>query len=145
MLLTLNCIYCMITVERGDFVNLNVSVYSDKPIYEQLKDQLKKAIINGELEKHYKLPSVRVLSKELQIGIVTVKRAYDDLVNEGFVFSQSARGYFVSEIDIDKVQDMYLSRINNLFDEVMRLKDDADIDFQVLEEIFKHKGEEKNE
>lgn len=135
----------MITVERGDFVNLNVSVYSNKPIYEQLKDQLKKAIINGELEKHYKLPSVRVLSKELQIGIVTVKRAYDDLVNEGFVFSQSARGYFVSEIDIDKVQDMYLSRINNLFDEVMRLKDDADIDFQVLEEIFKHKGEEKNE
>lgn len=135
----------MITVERGDFVNLNVSVYSDKPIYEQLKDQLKKAIINGELEKHYKLPSVRVLSKELQIGIVTVKRAYDDLVNEGFVFSQSARGYFVSEIDIDKVQDMYLSRINILFDEVMRLKDDADIDFQVLEEIFKHKGEEKNE
>lgn len=135
----------MITVERGDFVNLNVSVYSDKPIYEQLKDQLKKAIINGEIEKHFKLPSVRVLSKELQIGIVTVKRAYDDLVNEGFVFSQSARGYFVSEIDIDKVQDMYLSRINNLFDEVMRLKDDADIDFQVLEEIFKHKGEEKNE
>ena len=135
----------MITVERGDFVNLNVSVYSDKPIYEQLKDQLKKAIIKGELEKHYKLPSVRVLSKELQIGIVTVKRAYDDLVNEGYVFSKSARGYFVSEIDIDKVQEMYLSRINELFDEVIRLKDDADIDFQVLEEIFKHKGDKNNE
>jgi DNA-binding transcriptional regulator YhcF (GntR family) len=85
------------------------------------------------------------LSKELQIGIVTVKRAYDDLVNEGFVFSQSARGYFVSEIDIDKVQSMYLSRINDLFDEVIRLKEDANIDFQLLEEILRQKGEEQNE
>ena len=135
----------MITVERGDFVNLNVSVYSDKPIYEQLKDQLKKAIIKGELEKHHQLPSVRVLSKELQIGIVTVKRAYDDLVNEGFVFSQSARGYFVSGIDIEKAQKIYLSKIDNLFDEIMRLKNDADIDFLVLEEILKQKGEGHNE
>ena len=135
----------MITVERGDFVNLNVSVYSDKPIYEQLKDQLKKAIIKGDLEKHHQLPSVRVLSKELQIGIVTVKRAYDDLVNEGFVFSQSARGYFVSEIDIDKVQDMYISKINDLFDKVIRLKRDANIDFQLLEEMLRQKGEGQNE
>ena len=53
------------------------------PIYEQIVDQIKKLIRNGELKENDALPSVRALSKELRISALTVKKAYDHLENEG--------------------------------------------------------------
>lgn len=135
----------MISVERGDFMNLSVSMYSEKPIYEQLKDQLKKAILEGNLKVHQQLPSIRTLSKDLQIGIVTVKRAYDDLVNEGFILSQAARGYFVMDVDLEKIQDDYMKRIEEHVNEILRLKNEAGLDSSIIKIIFEQKGEKHNE
>ena len=53
------------------------------PIYEQIIDQIKSAIIRGELQPDTVLPSVRSLSKELKISALTVKKAYDNLEEEG--------------------------------------------------------------
>ena len=54
------------------------------PIYEQIVDQIKMLIRNGELKENDNLPSVRTLSKELKISALTVKKAYDNLESEGF-------------------------------------------------------------
>lgn len=65
------------------------------PIYEQIIDQIKKMIINGELLENDILPSVRSLSKELKISALTVKKAYDNLEEEGFTITVHGKGTYV--------------------------------------------------
>lgn len=66
------------------------------PIYEQIMDQIKAAILNGELTEDTMLPSVRGLSKELKISALTVKKAYDHLEQEGFTVTVHGKGTFVA-------------------------------------------------
>lgn len=67
------------------------------PIYEQIMDQVKKAIMEGDLTEGQVLPSVRNLSKELKISALTVKKAYDNLEQEGFTVTVHGKGTFVAE------------------------------------------------
>lgn len=67
------------------------------PIYEQIKYQIRAQIFSGELKAGEALPSIRVLAKELRVGIITAKRAYDDLVGEGFLYALPGKGVFVAE------------------------------------------------
>lgn len=66
------------------------------PIYEQIVDQIKMLIRNGELKENDNLPSVRTLSKELKISALTVKKAYDNLENEGFTITVHGKGTYVA-------------------------------------------------
>ncbi len=108
-------------------MNILVNHHSDIPIYEQIKRQMKQMMIKAELNEHDKLPSVRTLSKELQIGIITVKRAYDDLVKEELILSIPGKGYYVSKIDKDKIQHSYLKEIKTLIHKIESLRKEADI------------------
>lgn len=66
------------------------------PIYEQVADQIKTLIRNGELKENDNLPSVRTLSKELRISALTVKKAYDYLKSEGFTVTVHGKGTYVA-------------------------------------------------
>lgn len=66
------------------------------PIYEQIVDQIKMLIRNGELKENNNLPSVRTLSKELKISALTVKKAYDNLESEGFTVTVHGKGTYVA-------------------------------------------------
>ncbi len=66
------------------------------PIYEQIVDQIKTLIRNEELKENDILPSVRTLSKELKISALTVKKAYDNLEDEGFVVTVHGKGTYVA-------------------------------------------------
>ena len=66
------------------------------PIYEQIVDQIKMLIRNGELKENDNLPSVRTLSKELKISALTVKKAYDHLESEGFTVTVHGKGTYVA-------------------------------------------------
>ena len=66
------------------------------PIYEQIVDQIKMLIRNGELKENDNLPSVRTLSKELKISALTVKKAYDILECEGFTVTVLGKGTYVA-------------------------------------------------
>ena len=124
-------------------MNLSVSMYAGIPIYEQLKDQIRHAILKKDLQASDKLPSVRILSKDLSIGIVTVKRAYDDLVNEGFIISQAGRGYFVNHVDIDKFKVIYRRKISHLFQDIQKLAKDVGLtEEEVLKLYYNHKEQQ---
>ncbi len=73
-----------------------ISNSSADPIYEQIKDQIKHQIISGELAEGDPLPSIRKLALDLQISVITTKRAYDDLEKEGLTDSVAGRGTFVA-------------------------------------------------
>lgn len=71
------------------------------PIYEQIADQIKTLIRNGELRENDLLPSVRTLSKELKISALTVKKAYDSLEETGFTKTVHGKGSYVAAADTE--------------------------------------------
>ncbi len=84
-------------------MKLVINANGEQPIYEQIKLQIKEQITSGELVAGTMLPSIRMLAKELKIGIITAKRAYDDLTEEGFTVSVAGKGVFVADSDRQKL------------------------------------------
>lgn len=77
-------------------MNIIISNSSQEPIYEQIAKQIKDAIISGELSESEALPSIRNLAKELQISVITTKRAYEELEKEGFILTVPGKGSYVA-------------------------------------------------
>ena len=73
-----------------------INISSLVPIYEQIIDQIKTMIRKEELKQNDQLPSVRALSKELKISVLTVKKAYDELEREGFTVTVHGKGSYVT-------------------------------------------------
>lgn len=75
-----------------DIIILSKSV---QPIYEQIYEQISAQIINGVLEADFCLPSIRVVAKELEVSVITVKKAWDILEQNGFIYTRAGKGCFV--------------------------------------------------
>lgn len=67
-----------------------------RPMYLQIIEHIKLMIANDEWQQGYKLPSIRELAVALKVSVITVKRAYQDLENDGVIFTQQGKGSFVS-------------------------------------------------
>ncbi len=81
-------------------MNINIQTKSSKPIYEQIEEQIRDAIVSGRLKQGEMLPSIRALAGELRISVITTKRAYADLEAEGMIFSAPGKGFFVDDPNI---------------------------------------------
>ena len=79
-------------------MDIVISNASDKPIYQQLFDQISAQIIKGELEEGFCLPPIRTVAKELRISVITVKKAWEELERSGFIDTMVGRGCFVSSL-----------------------------------------------
>ena len=86
-----------------------LSPSSPDPMYKQVTDQIKNAIATGDLRSNDKLPSIRELAEALKISAITIKRAYLDLENEGYIFTRAGMGSFVSEVDIKSLRNAKLA------------------------------------
>ena len=82
-----------------------ISTASDSPLYQQIKDQIKDAILRGELAAGDALPSIRAFANDIKVSVLTVRRVYDDLEQEGFVTSQVGIGTFVSAGNVELLRD----------------------------------------
>ncbi len=100
-------------------MHIIISYESGEPIYEQIKSQLRGQILRGSIAKGSMLPSIRALAKELQIGIITAKRAYDDLCAEGFLYTLQGKGVFVADFDGAKVEDYVVKMLKEKTLELM--------------------------
>lgn len=69
----------------------------ETPIYQQIADQIKGAILRGELKAEQSLPSIRVLAKELKISVITTKRAYEELEKDNLIYTMPGKGSFVAQ------------------------------------------------
>jgi GntR family transcriptional regulator len=77
-------------------VHIIISNSSPEPIYAQIARQIKAEVIAGTLEEGAPLPSIRALAHDLQVSVITTKRAYDELESEGFLDSVGGKGTFVA-------------------------------------------------
>lgn len=77
-------------------MNIIINNTSMQPIYEQIVNQIKLAIMQGSMKEETMLPSVRALAKELRVSALTVKKAYDALEEQGFIVTVHGKGSFVA-------------------------------------------------
>ncbi|WP_018924418.1 GntR family transcriptional regulator [Salsuginibacillus kocurii] len=81
---------------------LHISEQQPDPLYEQVKRQLREQIIYNTLPPDSALPSIRKLAKDLNISVITVKRAYQDLEQEEWIYTQAGRGTFVRGVPVGR-------------------------------------------
>ena len=75
---------------------ISLNYRDSRPIYEQIRDGLRKLIVTGAMQPDEKLPSVRALAQQLSINPNTIQRAYNELESEGYIYSVPGKGSFAS-------------------------------------------------
>lgn len=97
--------------ERREDLEIIISNSSASPIYEQIAQQIKSAILAGEFAEGQMLPSIRALANDLRISVITTKRAYADLEEAGFVNTVQGKGTFVSGGNLELLREESLRTI----------------------------------
>ena len=120
------CIYCVyknITLVKGDIdaVKIVLSNASGQPLYQQIKDQLKDAILKEELTEGAPLPSIRSFANELKVSVLTIRRVYDELEKVGFVTSQIGVGTFVSAGNVELLRESKRRLVEEKMQEMITL------------------------
>lgn len=116
-------------------MKIRISNTSGESIYAQLKEQLKEQLISGEIAPDTALPSIRAFAKDLHISVITVKRAYEELEREGYIYTIAQKGSFAAARDNERIKEEYLSQIEERLREIKRLCRTADIKEDELRRI----------
>ncbi len=102
-------------------MNIIISNSSNIPIYEQLKESIKKQILNNELLEDTLLPSIRSLAQDLRISVMTVKKSYDELEHEGYIITRHGKGSFVASKNLELVREEKQKQIEELLQKAIIL------------------------
>ena len=113
-----------------------VSNSSASPIYEQIAQQIKNAILAGELAEGTLLPSIRALANDLRISVITTKRAYAELEEAGFVSTVQGKGTFVSGGNLGLLREERLRQVERLLAQAVADAEAAGVTAQELHEIL---------
>ncbi len=97
-----------------------ISNSSSTPIYEQIKNSIIEQIMNDELKEDEAIPSIRNLANDIKISVMTIKKAYDELEEEGYIISRQGKGTFVApkntELAKEKAQKDIEEHISKIVD-----------------------------
>lgn len=124
-------------------MHLYVDNRSGVAIYEQLYQQIRSQILHGELNENASLPSIRGLAKDLQISVITTKKAYDKLEEEGYIYTAPGRGSFVSAKNEEIVKEDTMRRVEECLGEAVRLCRQNGIGREELLEMLEYELEEQ--
>ncbi|MBU5625916.1 GntR family transcriptional regulator [Oscillibacter sp. MSJ-2] len=118
-------------------MKLYISNASGQPIYDQIYTQIKANIISGDLTPGEALPSIRSLAKDLRISVITTKRAYDELENEGFLYTVAGKGSFVAERNTELIREEHLKQIESCLQRAVELAAACNLTHSELEEMLR--------
>ena len=139
-----NCINCIIVdgTVGGDKV-IKLDYRDSRPVYEQIKEEMKKLIIKGAIKADEKIPSVRILASTLSINPNTIQHAYRELEAEGYIYSRKATGYFVAPISDDvtkEKKDKLTAEMKGILKELKYLNMDKEEIVSLVDKIFGKEG-----
>lgn len=95
-------------------MDIIISTSGNKPIYEQITDQIKAAIVQGELSEGEQLPSIRALANNLRVSVITTKRAYVDLEALGLIETVPGKGSFVAGGNAELIREEQIREVESL-------------------------------
>ena len=126
-------------------MDIRISNADARPIYEQLRQQIRQSILSGELREGEALPSIRALAKDLRISVITTKRAYDELERDGYIHTVAGKGCYVAPLDSGRVREDCLRRIEEQMRQALELAHSCGISVDELAELLRAMEEEGNE
>lgn len=109
---------------------------AEVPIYEQIMNQIKSAILSGELEEGDILPSVRGLAKDLKVSVITTRKAYEGLEAEGFTINMAGKGSFVAPKNMELLRETRLVEIEKRLTEIITYAKPVGISEEDLKKII---------
>lgn len=115
---------------------------SGLPIYDQIYTQIKAQIMSGALKEDEALPSIRNLAKDLRISVITTKRAYDELEQEGFIYTVAGKGCFVAAKNLELLREENLKAIEAHIEQMVKLAAACNLSVAELCEMVKFAMEE---
>ena len=117
-------------------MKLFISEHSNAAIYEQIEQQIKDAILRLELKAEEPLPSIRGLAKDLQISVITTKRAYEELEEQGLIYSVPGRGFFVSSRKLEMLKEKKIQDIEKHMSELIKECKSAELSKQNMMDML---------
>ena len=117
-------------------MNIIVNNTSMQPIYEQIVEQIKGMIMQGQMQQEEMLPSVRTLSKDLRISALTVKKAYDTLEQEGFIVTVHGKGSFVVGVNQNLLLEEQKKEVERDLDAAIRKGKSCGMNDEDLRQLF---------
>ena len=117
-------------------MKLIISSTSGEPIHEQIKNQIRSAILSGELTDGETLPSLRTLARELQVSVLTITRSYGELADEGLVENVQGKGTFVKAHGNELIKERARERIMQVLRQTVTAAKAADIELIDLLGMF---------
>lgn len=109
---------------------------SETPIYQQIVEQIKDAILKGQIIQGEVVPSIRTLAKDLKISVITTKRAYEELEREGLLISVTGKGTFVAPTNMSMLQETRLKEIEIHLEAACKLATSVGIEEANLHEML---------
>lgn len=113
-----------------------ISNQSKEPIYRQIYAQIRKQILTNELKAGELLPSMRQLAKDLDISVITTKRAYEELENDGFIYTIVGKGSFVSEQNNEMILERKMKVIEEQLMSAIKNSKEIGIELEELKELL---------
>ncbi|MGN0435545.1 MAG: GntR family transcriptional regulator, partial [Wujia sp.] len=96
-----------------------ISTTMNMPIYEQIVNQIRDAVVSGELKAGEGMPSIRMLAKDLAVSVITTKRAYEELEKEGVIESIPGRGFYVCEQKNDHLREKQMMNLEEKYADII--------------------------
>lgn len=118
-------------------MNIILSNSSGVPIFEQIENAIKEAIFSNELKEEDMLPSVRSLANDLKISFLTVKRAYDELEQAGYIKTIQGKGSYVAPKNIELIREEKLREIQDYIEKIYGISKMANIPEEEVKELFR--------
>lgn len=124
-----------------------ISNVSDPPIYQQIKGQIKDAILRGELTEGELLPSIRALANDLHVSVLTTRRVYDELEAEGFVTTKAGKGSYVAQGNVELLREskrhMVEVKLTEAWNTARTLGIDKSELYKMMDLLFEEEGDEE--
>lgn len=114
-----------------------ISNNSPVPIYEQIKNAIITAIMNGELDEDESIPSIRSLAQDIRISVMTIKKAYDELEEEGYIITRQGKGSFVAPKNTELAKEQARKDIEEHISKIIMIANKFDIKEEDVLDLFK--------
>ena len=128
-----NIIYCICTIytlytyvtililinKKVRIIKILITNSSRDPIYEQISKQIRRQIIAGDMKEGDPLPSIRNLAREIQVSVITTKKAYETLEREGYLDTVTGRGTFVAAQNKELLREIKMKIIEDRIGEAV--------------------------
>jgi len=118
-------------------MDIIISNSSQEPIYEQIVRQIKNPIMRGDLVENELLPSIRNLAKELQISVITTKRAYEELERDGYIYSVPGKGSYIAAQNKELLKEMRIKIVEGKLIEAIEAAKSIELTLDELYEMLK--------